>query len=163
SAFIKSMRGSDPDAALYYAARMLEAGEDPRFVIRRMVIFAAEDIGLADPRALAIATDCLHAVELVGWPEGYLPISMAICYLAAAPKSNSALVAYQAAKADVLQKGPLPVPMHLRNAPTAMMKRLGYGAGYRYPHDAPGHHVPVDYLPDELRGRHYYQPSDQGL
>lgn len=163
SAFIKSMRGSDPDAALYYAARMLEAGEDPRFVIRRMVIFAAEDVGLADPRALSIAIDCLQAYELVGWPEAYLPISMAICYLAAAPKSNSALSAYQAAKADALAKGPLPVPMELRNAPTGLMRQLGYGKGYRYPHDAPGHHVAVDYLPEELRGRRYYQPSEQGL
>jgi putative ATPase len=163
SALIKSMRGSDPDAALYYAARMLEAGEDPRFVVRRLVIFAAEDVGLADPRALAIATDCLQAVELIGWPEGYLPISMAICYLSAAPKSNSALTAYRAAKAAVLEHGPLPIPMELRNAPTAMMRQLGYGKGYAYPHDHPGHHVAQAYLPEALRGATFYEPSDQGL
>jgi len=163
SAFIKSLRGSDPDAALYYAARMLEAGEDPRFVVRRMVIFAAEDIGLADPRALAIATDCLQAVELVGWPEGHLPISMAICYLAVAPKSNSALRAYRAAKAAVEEKGALPIPMELRNAPTSLLRKLGYGKGYAYPHDYPGHHVARDYLPEELRGRRFYEPTEQGL
>nr|PZM90899.1 MAG: AAA family ATPase [Pseudomonadota bacterium] len=163
SAFIKSLRGSDPDAALYYAARMLEAGEDPRFVIRRMVIFAAEDIGLADPRALAIAVDCMHAVELVGWPEGYLPISMAICYLAVAPKSNSALRAYQAAKAAVAEKGALSIPLELRNAPTQLLKKLGHGRGYAYPHDYPGHFVPRDYLPEELRGRRFYEPTEQGL
>jgi len=162
SAFIKSMRGSDPDAALHYAARMLEAGEDPRFVLRRMVIFAAEDVGLADPRALTVALDAHRAFEFVGWPEGYLPISMAICYLAAAPKSNSALTAYQAAKADVLAKGPLEIPLELRNAPTRLMKDLGYGEGYRYPHDEPGHHVAQDYLPKPLVGREYYAPSDQG-
>ncbi|HWV39423.1 MAG TPA: replication-associated recombination protein A [Vulgatibacter sp.] len=162
SAFIKSMRGSDPDAALHYAARMLEAGEDPRFVLRRMVIFAAEDVGLADPRALTVALDAHRAFEFVGWPEGYLPISMAICYLAAAPKSNSALLAYQAAKADVMAKGPLEIPLELRNAPTRLMKDLGYGGGYRYPHDEPGHHVAQDYLPKALVGRVYYQPSDQG-
>jgi len=162
SAFIKSMRGSDPDAAIYYACRMLEAGEDPRFLIRRMVIFAAEDIGLADPRALSVAIDCQQAFEFVGWPEGYLPIAMAIAYLAAAPKSNSALTAWQAAKADVLAHGPLPIPMHIRNAPTGMMKKLGYGKGYRYPHDFPGHHVPESYLPEALEGRTYYHPSDQG-
>ncbi len=163
SAFIKSMRGSDPDAALYYAARMLEAGEDPRFVVRRMVIFAAEDIGLADPRALSIAIDCMHAVEMVGWPEGYLPISMAICYLSVAPKSNTALRAYKAAKAAVEEKGALPIPMELRNAPTGMMKKLGYGKGYEYPHDFPGHFVPRHYLPDALRGRIFYEPTQQGL
>jgi len=162
SAFIKSMRGSDPDAALYYAARMLEAGEDPRFVLRRMVTFAAEDIGLADPRAITVAMDCFRAYEFVGWPEGYLPISMAICYLAAAPKSNAALTAYQRAKADVLDRGPLEIPMALRNAPTGLMKDLGYGEGYRYPHDEPGHHVAQDYLPKELVGETYYEPSDQG-
>ena len=163
SAFIKSMRGSDPDAALYYAARMLEAGEDPRFVVRRMVIFAAEDVGLADPRALSVAIDCQQAFEFVGWPEGWIPIAMAICYLAAAPKSNASYKAYQAAKADVLARGPLPVPMRLRNAPTGLMKNQGYGRGYRYPHDFPGHHVPETYLPDELAGRTYFEPSDQGL
>ena len=162
SALIKSLRGSDADAALYYAARLLEAGEDPRFVIRRLVIFAAEDVGLADPRALSIAVDCLQAFEMVGWPEGYLPISMAVCYLAAAPKSNSALTAYQAAKAAA-EKGPLPIPMKLRNAPTAMMKAQGYGQGYVYPHDRPEHHSPEDYLPEGLTGSVFYEPSDQGL
>jgi putative ATPase len=162
SALIKSLRGSDPDAALYYCARLLEAGEEPRFVLRRLVIFAAEDIGNADPRALGVAVDALNACELVGMPEGHLPISQAVCYLACAPKSNSALTAYAAARADVEAHGPLPVPLHIRNAPTRLMKELGHGKGYAYPHEAEGHHVPVEYLPDALRGRRYYEPSKMG-
>jgi putative ATPase len=163
SAFIKSMRGSDPDAALYYLARLIEGGEEPRFVVRRMVIFAAEDIGNADPRALGIAIDALHAVELVGLPEGVLPLSQAVAYLSCAPKSNSALTAYAQARADVERLGPLPVPSHLRNAPTPLARELGYGAGYQYPHDFEGHHVKTEYLPEALRGRRYYQPSESGF
>jgi putative ATPase len=162
SAFIKSMRGSDPDAALYYAARLLEAGEEPRFLLRRMVIFASEDIGNADPRALAVAVDALQSVELIGMPEGVLPISQAVTYLACAEKSNAALTAYQAAREDVLARGPLEVPAHLRNAPTPLMRSLGHGAGYQYPHDFEGGHVAEQYLPPELAGRTYYHPSDRG-
>jgi putative ATPase len=163
SALIKSMRGSDPDAALYYCARLLEAGEDPRFVLRRLVIFASEDIGNADPRALSLAVNALHAFQLVGLPEGTLAISQAVCYLASAPKSNSAKNAYAAARADVEERGPLRVPLNIRNAPTGLLKELGHGQGYRYPHDFEGHHVAEEYLPEELRGRRYYEPSQSGL
>jgi putative ATPase len=163
SAFIKSMRGSDPDASLYYLARLLEGGESPRFVIRRMVIFAAEDIGNADPRALGVAIDALQAVELVGLPEGILPLSQAVAYLASAPKSNAALTSYAEARADVERLGPLPVPNHLRNAPTPLARELGHGAGYQYPHDFEGHHVEAEYLPEALRGRIYYRPADSGF
>ncbi len=162
SAFIKSMRGSDPDAAVYYLARMLEAGEEPRFVLRRMVIFASEDVGNADPGALAVAVDALHAVELVGMPEGVLPMSQAAIYLALAPKANTALTAYAAARRLVQERGALPVPLALRNAPTRLMESLGYGAGYRYPHDFEGHHVPAPYLPDALRGERIVAPSTSG-
>jgi putative ATPase len=162
SAFIKSLRGSDPDAAIYYMARMLEAGEDPLFVVRRMVIFAAEDVGNADPRGLGVAIDCMRAVEFVGMPEAVLPMSMAATYLALAPKSNAALKAYAKASADVREKGPLPVPLKLRNAPTGMMKSMGYGQAYRYPHDFEGHYVAEEYLPEDLKGRRYYEPSRSG-
>jgi putative ATPase len=162
SAFIKSMRGSDVDAALYWMTRMLEAGEDPVFIFRRMVIFASEDIGNADPRALGVAVDALRAFELMGLPEGTLPLTQAVTYLALAPKSNAVLTAYAAARAAVTEGGPQPVPMHLRNAPTKMMKSLGYGAGYKYPHNFDGNYVPEDYLPDALRGRRFYQPSRNG-
>ncbi len=163
SAFIKSLRGSDPDAAVYYMVRMLEGGEDPRFVLRRMVIFAAEDVGNADPQALQTAVAALQAVELVGLPEGTLPMSQAAVYLALAPKSNTALTAYSNARRLVTEKGPLPVPLKLRNAPTALMKGLGYGGGYRYPHDFEGHYVPEEYLPDELRGERVVRLSESGL
>ena len=162
SAFIKSLRGSDPDAAVYWMARMLEAGEDPLFVLRRMVIFAAEDVGLADPQALAVSVAALEAFRFIGLPEGVLPMTEAALYLATAPKSNTALTTYAAAKADVDLGGALPVPAHLRNAATPLGKSLGWGAGYQYPHDHPGHHVNEAYLPDELRGHRYYRPSDQG-
>ena len=162
SAFIKSMRGSDPDAAVYWMARMLEAGEDPLFVLRRMVIFAAEDVGNADPQALAVAVSALEAFRLVGLPEGVLPMTQAVLYLAAAPKSNTALTAYAAARADVEKHGALPVPPHLRNAPTPLTKSLGFGAGYQYPHDFEGHYVAENYLPEALRGQRYYQPTDSG-
>ncbi len=162
SAFIKSLRGSDPDAAVYWMARMIEAGEDPLFVLRRLVIFAAEDIGVADPRALSVATAALDAFRFVGLPEGLLPMTEAAIYLATAPKSNTALTAYAAAKADVDAHGALAVPAHLRNASSGTGKALGWGAGYQYPHDFEGHHVREEYLPEALRGHRYYTPSDSG-
>jgi putative ATPase len=162
SAFIKSMRGGDPDAAVYWLVRMLEAGEEPRFILRRMLIFASEDVGNADPRALAVAADAARSFEWVGLPEGVLPLTQAVTYLACAPKSNAVLKAYGGARGDVTRAGPLPVPMHLRNAPTGLMKKLGYGAAYRYPHDFDGAYVPERYLPDALAGRRYYRPSPRG-
>jgi putative ATPase len=162
SAFIKSMRGSDPDAAVYWMARMLEAGEEPLFVLRRMVIFAAEDIGNADPNALRVAMAATDAVRFVGLPEGYLPMSQAAIYLAVAPKSNTSLTTYAAAKQDVEAHGALPVPLHLRNASTGLAKSLGFGQGYQYPHNYDGHYVAEEYLPEELRGRRYYEPSQSG-
>ncbi len=163
SAFIKSLRGSDPDAAVYYMVRMLDAGEDPLFLLRRMVIFASEDVGNADPGALAIAVHALHAVELVGLPEGVLPMSQAAIYLALAPKSNTAIAAYGAARRLVKERGPLPVPLRLRNAPTKLMESLGYGGGYRYPHNFEGHYVAEEYLPDAIRGERIVTLSDSGL
>jgi putative ATPase len=163
SAFIKSMRGSDPDAAVYYMVRMLEAGEDPRFVLRRMVIFASEDVGNADPQALQVAIAALQAVELVGLPEGVLPMSQAAVYLALAPKSNTAIAAYGNARRLVQERGALPVPLKLRNAPTALMKGMGYGGGYRYPHNYEGHYVAEEYLPDALRGEEIVKLSESGL
>jgi putative ATPase len=163
SAFIKSMRGSDADAAVYYLVRMLEAGEEPRFLLRRMVIFASEDVGNADPRALQLAVAALQAVELVGLPEGVLPMCQAAIYLALAPKANTALTAYGNARALVREKGPLPVPLKLRNAPTRLMEGLGYGAGYRYPHNFEGHYVPEQYLPEALSGERIVRLSENGL
>jgi putative ATPase len=160
SAFIKSMRGSDPDAAVYWLARMIEAGEDPLFVVRRMVIFAAEDIGLADPQALMLATACQQAVHFVGLPEGFLPMSECALYLALAPKSNSALTAYGAALVDVQRNLDVPVPLHLRNAVTGFNRGLGYGRDYRYAHDYAGHVVEQQHLPDALKDRRYYTPGD---
>jgi putative ATPase len=159
SAFIKSMRASDVDAALHYFARMVEAGEEPRFLLRRMVIFASEDIGNADPMALVVATSALQAFELMGMPEGIFPLTHAVTYLAMAKKSNAVKVAYHAARDDVLQHGSLPVPMHLRNAPTKLMSSLGYGAGYQYPPDHP-EGMPdgsLPCMPDALVGRRYYR------
>jgi putative ATPase len=163
SAFIKSLRGSDPDAALYWLARMIDAGEDPLFIVRRMVILAAEDVGLADPQALVVAMAAQQAVHFVGMPEGYLPLAEATIYLATAPKSNTALTAYGRAREDVRQTRNEPVPLHLRNPVTDLMKEMGYGRDYKYAHSYPGHHVPQQFLPDKLRGRRYYQPSDQGF
>ncbi len=162
SAFIKSMRGSDPDAALYWLMRMLEAGEDPLFIARRMIIFAAEDIGNADPRALQVAVAAKDAFHFVGLPEGRIPLAQAVTYLASAPKSNASYAAMQAAAQDVKEHGPLPVPLHLRNAPTAVMKELGYGRDYKYAHDFEGHVVAQQHLPDRLKDRCYYQPSENG-
>jgi putative ATPase len=162
SAYIKSVRGSDPDAAVYWLARMLEAGEDPLFVARRMVILAAEDVGLADPQALSIAVACQQAVHFIGMPEGYLPMTECTLYLATAPKSNSALVAYARAQDDVARTLNEPVPLHLRNAVTGLNRAQGYGMGYKYAHDYEGHHVEQDYLPANLVGRSYYAPSPEG-
>jgi len=163
SAFIKSLRGSDPDAAVYYLTRMLEAGEEPRFVLRRMVIFASEDVCNADPQALQLAVAALQAVELVGLPEGVLPMTQAAVYLALAPKSNTALTAYAAARRLVQEHGPQPVPLKLRNAPTRMMESMGYGGGYKYPHDFAGHYVAERYLPDALRDQKIVTLSESGL
>jgi putative ATPase len=157
------MRGSDPDAAVYWMTRMLEAGEDPRFVLRRMVIFAAEDVGNADPQGLVVATAALQAVELVGLPEGVLPMTQAVTYLALAPKSNRALTTYAAARKLVKEHGALPVPAKLRPGSNAASKSLGHGESYKYPHDFDGHYVPEDYLPDKLVGTKIYEPSDSGF
>jgi putative ATPase len=163
SAFIKSLRGSDPDAALYWGFRMLEGGEDPRFLIRRLVIFAAEDVGNADPRALQLAVSTLQAFELVGLPEGRIPIAQCITYLATAPKSNRSYVALHKALEAVREHPAAPVPLHLRNAPTAMMKGMDYGKGYVYPHDtALGYAPGVEYLPKAMKGRPFYEPSERG-
>ncbi len=162
SAFIKSVRGSDPDAALYYLARMVESGEDPLFIVRRMVILAAEDVGLADPQALVVAVAAQQAVHFVGMPEGFLPMSEAALYLANAPKSNSAYAGYLAALEDVKATINEPVPLHMRNAPTALMKALGYAKGYQYDHESPGHFAAQEHLPSKLAGRRYYQPGDLG-
>ena len=162
SAFIKSMRGSDPDAALYWMMRMLEAGEDPLFIARRMVIFAAEDIGNADPQALQIAIAAKDAFHFVGLPEGRIPLAQAVTYLASAPKSNASYKAILAAAEDVQAHGALAVPLHLRNAPTPLMRKLGYGKDYLYAHDYEGHVVDQQHLPDELRNRRYYTPADSG-
>ncbi len=162
SAFIKSVRGSDPDAAVYWLARMLEAGEDPLFVARRMVILAAEDIGLADSQALVLAVACQQAVHFIGMPEGYLPMAECALYLATAPKSNSALKAYAAASEDVKDHLSEPVPLHLRNAVTPLGRSEGFGKGYRYAHDHDGHYVEQQHLPSALVGRRYYQPGDEG-
>lgn len=163
SAFIKSLRGSDADAALFWGMRMLEAGEDPRFIIRRMVIFASEDIGNADPRALQLAVAVSQAFEQLGLPEGRIPIAQCITYLATAPKSNRSYTAMHQASAAARRHARVTVPLHLRNAPTKLMAGLGYGADYEYPHDAAdGYAAGVQYLPDECAGESFYTPSDRG-
>src|SRR5882724_126786 len=162
SAFIKSLRGSDPDAALYWMMRMIEAGEDPLFIARRMIIFAAEDIGNADPRALQVAVAAKDAFHFVGLPEGKIPLAQAVTYLATAPKSNASYKAMLAAAEDVKRHGPLPVPLHLRNAPTPLMQKLGYGKSYKYAHNYPDHIVEQEHLPKELKDKKYYMPSDSG-
>ena len=163
SAFHKSLRGSDPDAALYWLARMIEAGEDPLYVARRMVRFASEDVGMADPQALGVALSSMEAFHFVGLPEGELALAEAAVYLATAPKSNTIYVAYGRAKKDVAEKGALPVPLHIRNAPTRLMKDLGYGRDYKYAHDFPGGVVPQDHFPEELGTRTYYHPTERGF
>jgi putative ATPase len=162
SALHKSMRGSDPDAALYWLGRMLEAGEDPLYIVRRMLRFASEDIGNADPQALLVAVAALQALQCIGMPEGNLALAQAAVYLATAPKSNALYTAYSRVQQDIQALPTLPVPLHLRNAPTPLMRGLGYARGYKYPHDYPGHHVEAAYLPDNLLGRTYYEPVDEG-
>lgn len=162
SALIKSVRGSDADAAVYWLARLLEAGEDPLFVARRLVLLAAEDIGLADPGALSLAVAAFQATHAIGMPEAYLPLAEAALYLALAPKSNSAYVAYGQAREDVLAHPDEPVPLHLRNAPTALMRDMGYARGYRYAHDAPGGVAAQSHLPDALATRAYYAATNNG-
>ena len=162
SAMIKSVRGSDADAAVYWLARLIEAGEDPMFVARRIIISAAEDVGLADPAALGVAVAALQATQAIGLPEARLPLTEAVIYLALAPKSNSGLRAYDAASEDVRRQPEAPVPLHLRNAVTGMMRQMGYGKGYRYAHDDPEGVVTQAYLPDGLQGRRYYLPLQHG-
>ncbi len=162
SALHKSLRGSDPDAALYWMARMLAAGEDPFFIARRMVRFASEDIGNADPQALAVTLAAMEAFRFLGHPEGELALAQAAVYLATAPKSNSIYAAYGSAQDAVTRGGSLPVPLHIRNAPTKLMKELGYGQGYRYAHHYRDAFAPQDYLPDELQGEVFYHPTDRG-
>ncbi len=163
SAFIKSIRGSDPDAAVYWMARMLEGGEDPKFIARRMIILASEDIGNADPQALVIATAAFTAVDYVGMPEAQIILAQAATYLASAPKSNAAYLAINEAMQDVKTSPPEPVPLHLRNAPTALMKKEGYAKDYKYPHDLPDHFVEEQYLPPGKKDNIYYHPTDQGF
>lgn len=162
SAFIKSVRGSDPDASLYYLARMLEAGEDPKFIARRLIVLASEDVGNAEPYALTLATACFTAVTYVGMPEARIILAQATTYLASCPKSNASYVAIEKALSDVREKPGIPIPVHLRNAPTGIMREIGYGRDYRYSHDFKNHFVNQDYLPDELKGRVYYEPTDIG-
>ncbi|MDR1416685.1 MAG: replication-associated recombination protein A [Prevotellaceae bacterium] len=160
SAFIKSMRGSDPNAAVYWLARMIEGGEDPLFIARRMVILAAEDVGLANPNALLMAQACFDAVKVIGMPEGRIVLSQCAVYLATSPKSNASYLAVEAAIAQVRQSGDLPVPLHLRNAPTKLMKDLGYHKGYKYAHDYQDNFVDLDYLPEKISGTTFYTPGD---
>jgi len=167
SAFIKSIRGSDPDAALYWMARMIEGGEDPQFIARRLVISAAEDVGLANPNALLLANAAFDAVMKLGWPEGRIPLAEAAVYLATSPKSNSAYLGIDTALGLVRETGNQPVPLHLRNAPTALMKQLGYSDGYKYSHDYPGHFVEQQFLPDQLKDTRIWHaqhsPSEERL
>lgn len=162
SAFIKSIRGSDPDAALYWLARMVKGGEDPKFIARRLIISASEDIGLANPNAMLLANSAFEAVEKIGWPEGRIPLAEATVYLACSPKSNSAYLGINKAMQIVDETGTLPVPLHLRNAPTKLMKDIGYGADYKYPHDYPGHYVRQQYMPDELKNIRIWQCQNNG-
>ena len=167
SAFIKSIRGSDPDAALYWLARMIDGGEDPAFIARRLVISASEDIGLANPNALLLANACFDTLQKIGWPEGRIPLAETTIYLATSPKSNSAYLGIDQALAYVRESGNLPVPLHLRNAPTQLMKELNYGKEYRYAHDFPGHFVNQQYLPDEATAQRFWiaqnSPAEEKL
>ena len=162
SALIKSIRGSCPDAALYYLACLLESGEDPRFVTRRLIISASEDVGLGDPDALSRAMACHQAVEAIGMPEGFIPMAQTAVYLSLAPKSNSTYAAYRTAQKEVRENGPKPVPLHLRNATSSLQREWGYGRGYLYPHNFPKSWADQDYLPSELSGRKFYHPKNQG-
>lgn len=160
SAFIKSIRGSDPDAAIYWLARMIDGGEDPKFIARRLIISAAEDIGLANPNALLLANTCFDAVHKIGFPEARIILAETTVYLATSPKSNSAYLAIDDALAEVKKSGNLPVPLDIRNAPTKLMKSLGYGKNYKYPHDYPNHYVSQQYLPDDIKGYTFWTPQD---
>jgi putative ATPase len=162
SAFIKSVRGSDPDASMYYLCRMTASGEDPKFIARRLFILASEDIGLANPTALALAASCFDAVQALGYPECEIPLAECTIYLASSPKSNSAYLALKKAQALVKEYPNEAVPLFLRNAPTKLMKELGYGADYKYPHDYPGAFVKQNYLPDSLKNQVFYKPKDLG-
>lgn len=162
SALIKSIRGSDVDAALYYLACLLEGGEDPRFVCRRLILSASEDVGLADPDALGLAVACQQAVEFVGMPEGFIPLAETVTYLALAKKSNTSYAAYLNAAREVKLNGARPVPLHLRNPSTQLHKEWGYGKEYKYPHNYPESWIEQSYLPTELEGRRFYQPRDNG-
>jgi putative ATPase len=159
SAFIKSMRGSDPNAAVYWLARMVEGGEDPKFIARRMLILAAEDIGIANPNALLLAQACFEAVNVIGWPESRIILSEAAIYLATSPKSNSSYMAIDDAIATVKSEGDLPVPLNIRNAPTKLMKNLGYGKDYKYAHSYAGNFVQDVFLPQEIKGTVFYDPG----
>lgn len=167
SAFIKSIRGSDPDAAIYWLARMIAGGEDPKFIARRLVISASEDIGLANPNAMLVANACFDTLTKIGWPEGRIPLAEATVYLATSQKSNSAYLAIDQALAEVKRSGNLPVPLHLRNAPTQLMEELGYSDGYKYAHDYPNHFVRQQFMPDELQGTHFWtaqgSPQEQKM
>ncbi len=167
SAFIKSIRGSDPDAAIYWLARMIAGGEDPKFIARRLVISASEDIGLANPNAMLVANACFDTLTKIGWPEGRIPLAEATIYLATSQKSNSAYQAIDQALAEVKRSGNLPVPLHLRNAPTQLMEELGYSDGYKYAHDYPNHFVKQQFMPDELQGTHFWtaqgSPQEQKM
>ena len=162
SAFIKSVRGSDPDAAVYYLARMLEAGEDPKFIARRLIVLASEDIGNAEPYALTLATAAFTAVDYVGMPEASLILAQAATYLSSCPKSNASYKAIQSAFSEVRRKPGVAIPMHLRNATTQLMKDIGYGKDYKYSHDAPDHFIDQNFLPDELKDAVFYEPTDIG-
>jgi putative ATPase len=162
SAFIKSLRGSDPNAALYYLARMLNAGEDPLFIARRMVIFASEDVGNANPSAVQVAVACMQSYDFIGAAEGWIPLSQCAVYLAGSPKSNASYAGYKLALQDVKEYGPLDVPLHLRNAPTQLMKNLGYGKDYKYAHSYEGHKVEQQHLPDAIKDKQYYIPTENG-
>ena len=159
SAFIKSLRGSDPNAAVYWLARMVEGGEDPKFIARRMLILAAEDIGLANPNALLMAQTCFEAVNVIGWPESRIILSEAAVYLATSPKSNASYMAIEKAGEAVREKGDLPVPLHLRNAPTKLMKDIGYSDGYKYAHSYQGNFIEDNFLPEEMKGTIFYDPG----
>ncbi|MBL7718800.1 MAG: replication-associated recombination protein A [Flavipsychrobacter sp.] len=160
SAFIKSIRGSDPNAAVYWLARMVEGGEDPKFIARRLLILASEDIGNANPNALLLATSTFQAVEMIGWPESRIILSQCVTYLASSPKSNAAYMAINNAQRLVSKTGDLPVPLHIRNAPTGLMKKLDYGKGYQYAHDHPGNFVEQEFLPDKIAGSRLYEPGN---
>lgn len=160
SAFIKSVRGSDPNAAVYYLARMIEGGEDPKFIARRLVILASEDIGNANPTSLILAQSCFEAINLVGWPEGRIILSQCVVYLASSPKSNASYMAINKAQEEVRKTGDLSIPLHLRNAPTKLMKDLNYGKEYQYPHSFQGNFISQEYMPDELKGKVFFEPGE---